>query len=118
MEQSSASSIKREAESMNPEPETKQPNGIFQPVTETETDIAFSGPAVFSNRFYISVSAVGARITFAEEAEGRPASFRTAVYLGLADATSLSKVLKALIKEPEAPHGEDTASNRKVGDGN
>ena len=88
----------------------KNPYEIFRPLSEAEVDMAYSGPAVLSNKFYVSVSGMGARIAFAEESEGRPAVFRTAVFLSLPDAVSLSKVLKELIKEIDGPISEEISA--------
>ena len=57
------------------------------------------GPALFCNRFFITVGTV-VRITFAEQEAGttKEPHFRTAVALGHQDALALSQVLAELLK--------------------
>ena len=72
-------------------------------VTEEDLAVAFSGPAPIANRFFITTTAHGVRIAFAEQsAPGKILSFRTAVALGVEDAISLYKLLQGMLKEVEA----------------
>jgi hypothetical protein len=59
---------------------------------ETMTAL-FSGPAVYSNRMYVTNLPLGIRLTFAEGAGDLPDQFRAAVYLTLMDALSLRDLL-------------------------
>ncbi len=67
-----------------------------------ETAIANSGPAILTNRFYITLGPFGVRIAFAEMYPGQPPSFRTAVVMSIPDGIALYKVLQDLLKEAEA----------------
>jgi hypothetical protein len=73
-----------------------------QPVSAGETHVSLSGPAVFCNRFFISVGPV-VRIAFAEQeaGESKESIFRTAVALSHADAISLAHILAKLLKPIE-----------------
>lgn len=73
---------------MSPEP---------QPVSALELQVAFSGPAVQANRFFITIGPGGARIAFAEQYGQDAPVFRTAVNLAFQDAFGLAKILKDLL---------------------
>ena len=66
-----------------------------------ELKSAYSGSAILSNKFYVTVGPV-VRITFSEghSSEAMPV-FRTAVALSIQDAIALKNVLQDLLKEPE-----------------
>ncbi|PTQ78371.1 hypothetical protein C8R26_103133 [Nitrosomonas oligotropha] len=67
-----------------------------------EFKIAHSGPAVLSNRFFISLGPWGVRIAFAEQhGESAEPIFRSAVVMPMEDGISLYKTLQELLKEPE-----------------
>lgn len=74
---------------------------------ERELEIAFSGPAVFANRFWVTFDANTARISFMERsATGAEQHFRTAVAMSLPDLVSLRDLLTELL-----PQGEDRPGN-------
>lgn len=69
-------------------------------VSPEEMRTAFSGSAVLSNKFYVSITESGVRIAFCED---HPfvgsAQFRTAVLLPFGDAIALSELISSLIAE-------------------
>ncbi len=72
-------------------------------VSETELDIANSGPALLSNRFYVTVAPFGVRIAFTEQSNPqKPPAFRTAVVMSIQDGIALYKLMQDLLKEAEA----------------
>lgn len=66
-----------------------------------ENELMFSGPAVLSNKFYVALGPVGARITFAEQSPETSPKFRTAVVLPFQDAIELYKLLSKMLKPIE-----------------
>ncbi|MBW3098075.1 hypothetical protein [Pseudohoeflea coraliihabitans] len=69
-------------------------------VSQEELEIAYQGPAVFSNKFFLSITHSGLRVAFAEQnGEALPAQFRTAVVLPYQDALQLSKLLQKAIDD-------------------
>ncbi len=80
-----------------------------------EMKIAYSGQAILSNKFYVTVGSV-VRITFAEVhfLEESPI-FRTAVALSIQDAISLKNVLQDLLKEPEDQIAKVIEAQKKSG---
>jgi hypothetical protein len=72
-----------------------------QQASDMELDVAFSGPAITSNRFYVTVGPT-VRIAFCEQygAAGIP-KFRTAVSLPIQDAIALTAILKQLLEPIE-----------------
>lgn len=77
----------------NPDEQTTQ----VQEVGDDEMRIAFAGPAVFSNRFFITLTQSGVRVAFAEQQGGDLPVFRTGVILGFSDALALSGLIKELM---------------------
>lgn len=78
-------------------------------VTPEEMAIAFSGPSYSAGKFFITMGGGGVRIAFAEvspEFGKAPVkdtvSFRTAVTLSILDAVALHRILREILKEPEA----------------
>lgn len=73
-----------------------------RPLTENEVQISNSVPAIFTNRFFISMSPGGVRITFTEQQSeiGDPA-VRSAVIMHIEDGIALYKTLENLLKEAE-----------------
>jgi hypothetical protein len=73
-----------------------------KPVTGAELEIAFSGSAIASNRFFITVGPT-VRIAFCEQlGEEVGPKFRTAVSLPIQDAIALVEVLQKLLAPIEA----------------
>ncbi len=68
-----------------------------QQVSSLEMEIAQSGPAIYSNRFFITISNAGTRIAFAEAGPDMPPVFRSAVLLSHADTYALAGLLKDLL---------------------
>ena len=67
------------------------------PVSNAELDIAFSGPAIASNRFFVTVGPT-VRIAFCEQlGPVIGPKFRTAVSLPIQDAVALMELLKQLL---------------------
>ena len=73
-----------------------------QETNEEEVAIAFSGPALLANRFYVTLTQGGLRIAFAERSATGAPVFRTAVGLAFPDAVALYKVLGEGLKQREA----------------
>jgi hypothetical protein len=69
-------------------------------VSEADSQIARSGPAIYSNRVIVTNEAV-VRITFVEQYK-ETAFFRTAVALPHQTAIELANVLKTMLAEIEA----------------
>jgi hypothetical protein len=77
------------------------PKGIEKP-DQALMKIAYSGPAVLSNRFIVSVGSFGVRIAFAEEnPPAVSAEFRTAVVVTHQDGILLYKLLRDLLADVE-----------------
>jgi len=72
---------------------------ILNAPTPTEEDVAYLGPALFSNRFSISIASV-VRIAFSEQEFGttKTPHFRTAVTLSHQDAIQLYQLLERMLK--------------------
>ena len=70
-----------------------------QPVNVQEMEVSMSGPAVYVNKFIISISPAGTRIAFAEQGPDMPPVFRSAVLLNLADSFALAGLLKQLLDQ-------------------
>jgi hypothetical protein len=66
-------------------------------LSESNYAVASSGPAILSNRFYVTLSQSGTRIAFCESIPGVDEQFRTAVVLNFNDALELANLLKSLI---------------------
>lgn len=63
-----------------------------------EVDIAFSGPAIATNKFFVTVHDTFVRVTFTEQAGPDSAPlFRSAVVMSRADAYSLGELLLRLV---------------------
>jgi hypothetical protein len=93
-------------------------NVILQvpPVPQNEGEIAFGGPAPYSNRFNVSVGAV-VRIAFLEQEFGikKPPHFRTAVTLSHQDAIELYQLLERLLKPVKEQLDALAAQEKKEG---
>jgi hypothetical protein len=72
-------------------------------VSNTELSVAFSGPAVASNRFFVTLGPVAVRIAFCEQngPEIGP-NFRTAVSLPIPEALALMELLQRLLQPIES----------------
>ena len=65
------------------------------PVTDIDTAVINSGPAVFANKIYASTAAHGMRLTFAEvNPAAEVPSYRTAVFLGFHEVAGLADLLQ------------------------
>jgi len=75
---------------------------VGKPIPEEEMRTIFSGPAVASNKIYITISAAGVRLTFCEQ-QGKvvPPVFRTAVLLSFPDAFALRDLLAKHLEKIE-----------------
>lgn len=72
-------------------------------VSDEELRSAFSGPAIFSNKFYATTGASGIRIAFMEAlGDLVPPVFRTAIVLPYQDAFALRDMLAAQLSEIES----------------
>ena len=71
-------------------------------VSAQEMQVAFSGPAILSNRFFVTLGAAGARRAFAEQStpETQPV-FRAAVVMPFQDAIELARVLRLVLSDIE-----------------
>ena len=67
---------------------------VVASVSNEELRTSFSGPAVRSNKIYLSLTDGGVRIAFTEQhGDAVPPIFRTAVILSFADALSLRDLI-------------------------
>lgn len=84
------------------------------PTSDEDAQIAFAGPAYFTNRFYVTLSNGGVRIAFAEQGgiEG-VYHFRTAAAMSYQDAILLYKLLQKLLKDVESSLEEMIAKERE-----
>jgi hypothetical protein len=65
-------------------------------------NVAFSGPAVLVNRFFVSIVPSGVRIAFAEQnGPQKSVLFRTAVTMSIQDGISLYQVVHGLLRNVE-----------------
>ena len=72
-------------------------------VSEQELEIAFLGPAMAANQFYVTVSASAVRIAFAEQSgPDKAPHFRTAAILSIRDGIGLRDLLSEMLKDAEA----------------
>lgn len=71
-------------------------------ISELEKQVAFSGSAVFSNRFYVTLNSSGVRIAFTERSDhdANPV-FRTAVLMSFQDSIELYKVLQNVLEKSQ-----------------
>ena len=77
--------------------------GEVKPVSDRELEIAFSGLAAASNRFFISLRPGGVRIAFTEQrGPDREPVFRSAVMLSMQDGIALYRMLSEMLKDVEA----------------
>ena len=92
------------------------------PVSEEELRTAFSGPAVRSNKIYLSMTESGVRLSFMEQhGDAVPPVFRMAVILSVQDALSLRDLLarqlegleKSLKEAVKAAESEATTEDGK-----
>lgn len=88
--------------------------GVADPpaITDADTATINSGPAIFANKMYATLSPQGMRLTFAEANPALPApAFRTAVFLSYSDAAALMDLLQrqlSLIEVLDTPPGAET----------
>lgn len=83
--------------------EPSMPANTTRKVTPEELAIAYSGPAVLTNKFYITMTPTGVRIAFTEvQGEGYQPQFRTAVLLPFQDALALQQLLGRMIGDNTA----------------
>ena len=88
------------ARSKKKEPAKKTLLKVREP-SEEELDAAWTGPAVYCNRFYINVGP-SVRIAFCEQGgEKSKPLFRAAVVMGHQDAIALANLLKQMLAEIE-----------------
>lgn len=89
------------------------------PNQEQDVEI-FSGPAMFANKSYVTVTPVGLRLTFVEVSPEGHERFRAAVFLNHMDAIALHALmgriqegikvsLEEMVPEPEAPPAKKAA---------
>ncbi|MEX1179863.1 MAG: hypothetical protein WEB63_03490 [Cucumibacter sp.] len=76
--------------------EEKPKEGV-RTIAPDEMVVAFSGPALRANRFFITINEGVARVAFAEQGPGVPPAFRSAVALDFTTAESLVNVLRTLL---------------------
>ncbi len=78
---------------------TETPKLEVQPVTDAELQETLTIPATFSNKFYVSSSAAGVRLTFSEwRGVGDIPRPRCAVFLSPLDTLALRDVLSHQLK--------------------
>jgi hypothetical protein len=82
--------------------DTTQTPSDATPAVDAEMEVANSGPAILSNRFFVTLGQSGIRIAFTEQiAPEKPSAFRTAVALSFQDGIALYKLLQVVLKEVE-----------------
>ncbi len=80
-------------------PEEASSGTELVPVSEEELRTAFSGPAVRSNKIYLSMTESGVRLSFMEQhGDVVPPVFRMAVILSVQDALSLRDLIARQLK--------------------
>lgn len=77
----------------------------LRPVSDRETQVAFSGPAPLANKFFLHLAGLNGRIAFAEVGPDDVPVFRTAVALALPDLIALADVIQKVVKEHSDRHG-------------
>lgn len=104
--------------------EVKQPQQAEparKELPQEELDVAYAGPAILANKFYVSITAGGARIAFCElQKAGTMPIFRSAIVVPFPDAIALADLIKDLISknvhmvvENELPEGFGTPDGTK-----
>lgn len=74
-------------------------SNTIKAVSDDELAIAYSGPAVLANKFYVTLTPAGPRIAFTEVHGDQKPQFRTAVVLPHPDAVALYELLGRMLKE-------------------
>lgn len=88
-------------------------------VSDAEMNAAFAIPSTFANRFLVTTSNQGARISFGESySPDKSTHYRGAVSLGFDDALLLSELIQSLIKRNVAPQEEAPQTPVAVDGGN
>ena len=80
----------------------------IQPIKEAERQAAHAGPAIFTNRFFVTVGPL-VRIAFAEQWDTEtPAQPRVAIAMSHQDAIELKNILTSLLAalEEQSPEGQ------------
>jgi len=71
-------------------------------VSDAELEAVFQGPALASNRFFVTISPGGVRLAFMEEWKvGEPPMFRCAAMLSHQDAVLLKDLLVRQLRQIE-----------------
>lgn len=76
-------------------------------------EIIFSGPAVFANRIFVTLTPFGVRITFVEQQENAQPAFRTATYLNILDAISFRDLLNRQLNALGTALGESVQAEEQ-----
>ncbi len=85
-----------------PESETQDSEKV-RALSQKELEIAFSGPAVLTNRFYVTIGAYGIRISFTEvQNNDADPVFRTGCVMCIQDGIRLKNLLQEMLKDVEA----------------
>lgn len=99
---------------------TDSPTIESRSVSNDEMEIAYAGPALLANKFYVSINPAGVRIAFAElHPQLNSPVFRTAVLLPFPDALALLQITSELIEKNVkmdfqiAPDADDPATAAK-----
>lgn len=72
------------------------------PVTDTDTAIINSGPALFANKMYATMMPQGMRLTFAEmNPAAEVPAFRAAIFMGYTDMAALADLLQRQLAQLE-----------------
>ena len=83
---------------------------VRRDVTPDELDVAFSGSAPGSNRFFVTLGSTGLRIAFVEDSPSGKAYFRSGVTIHPHDGIRLQRLLKEMLEEMEPQFDEFLAS--------
>lgn len=82
--------------------EESQDKQVMNPLSAEETEVAYNGPAVSSNRCLVNIGPQGVRIAFVEQfSDQKPPKFRTAVVMPPQDAIAMKNLLSVMLKEIE-----------------
>jgi hypothetical protein len=72
--------------------------------SQTEAEVAHSGPAIHVNRAYVSVNGAIVRVAFTElESDNAEPSFRTAIVTSIENARAFARLILELTPEAEKP---------------
>ena len=76
----------------------------IEAVTPVEMKMALSGPALYTNKIYLTRTELGCRMTFAETQDHQDPEFRSAVFMTWKDFLSFKELIKDIdVKMTQEP---------------